>query len=157
MKTGDTIAKTDVFVLVDGKPQQTNSAELLAKQKILLIAVPGAFTPTCDDQMPGYVTQIEAFRQKGIDAFYCLSINDPFVMGAWQKQLAAQGKVDMIADSDGNFTKAVDMMCDLSAAGLGARSKRYVALIDNGVVTRLYDDGGPAFDKTKADKVLNDL
>ncbi|MBC6444670.1 MAG: peroxiredoxin [Alphaproteobacteria bacterium GM202ARS2] len=157
MKTGDSIAKADVFVLADGKPQQVNSIDLLAQQTVLLIAVPGAFTPTCDDQMPGYVTQAEAFRQKGIDALYCLSINDPFVMGAWEEKLASQGKVSMIADSNGTFTQAMDMMCDLSAAGLGARSKRYVALIENGVVTRLYDDGGPAFDKTKAEKVLNDL
>ena len=157
MKLGESIAAVPLFVLGREGPEQKDSTALLGAGKCLLIAVPGAFTPTCHDQMPGYVSAFSHLQQKGFQHVYCLAVNDPFVLASWSKALQAEGKITMLADSDAAFTRAMEMGCDLSAAGLGMRSKRYVAVIEDGTVQKLYDDDGPGLDKTKAEKVLADL
>ena len=124
--------------LHEGTPsQKVSTAALFAGKRAVLFAVPGAFTPGCNrTHLPGYINDAEAFRAKGISEIVCVAVNDAFVMAAWGDAQGAAGKVRMLADPKGNFTKAVGL--DVDAPGLGGlRSKRYAMLVDDGVVTHL--------------------
>jgi len=111
---------------------------MFAGRKVVLFALPGAFTPTCSrNHLPGYVEHAQGFRDKGVDEIVCLSVNDAWVMSAWGKSLGAEGKVSMVADGNGEFTRAVGLNADMSAAGYGERSVRYAMIVDDGVVTHL--------------------
>ncbi|MBC6496806.1 MAG: peroxiredoxin [Alphaproteobacteria bacterium GM7ARS4] len=154
---GQKIPSCSVFRWSGQGPDKVDSETLFKAQKTLLIAVPGGFTPTCNDQLPHYKGLAGDFKKKGIEAFYCLAINDIFVLQEWARSLGIDDTIHMIADGNGDFTRAVDMVCDLTAMGLGVRSKRYTVVIDGGSVTHLFNDDGPAFDKTEASKVLAGL
>lgn len=135
IQIGETIPSIDVSV---GTPADTvNMAELCAGKKVVLFAVPGAFTPGCSmTHLPGYIQNSDAIQAKGVDLIACISVNDAFVMAEWGKAQGATGKITMLADAQGTFTKAVGL--DVHAAGLGGlRSKRYSMLIENGTVTKL--------------------
>lgn len=133
IKPGDKLPSVPVF---DGTPaNKVNLAELFANKKGILFAVPGAFTPGCSKtHLPGYVEKFDEITKKGVQVIACVSVNDPFVMDAWGKAHNATGKIHMLADPAGTFTKAVDMEIDLSAALGNVRSKRYSLLVENGVV-----------------------
>ncbi len=130
--------------------------DLFAGKKVVLVAVPGAFTPTCSAKhLPGYVEAVEAFRSKGVDSLACLSVNDAFVMEAWGRDQSAEGKVVMLADGNGAYTKALGMDMDLSAAGLGVRSKRFAIVVDDGTVSHLAAEESPGvLDVSSAESVL---
>jgi len=133
IKVGDAIPSVDLF---EGTPgNKVNVAELVKGKKVLFFGVPGAFTPGCSKtHLPGYVEQAGEIKGKGVAEIVCVSVNDPFVMGAWGEAHKADGKVRMLADTTGAFTKAIDVELDLSAALGTVRSKRYAMLVDNGVV-----------------------
>jgi len=134
IKVGDKLPSIELF---DGSPaKKVNLADLLAKKKGVVFAVPGAFTPGCSKtHLPGYVEKAAEFKSKGIEVIACISVNDPFVMDAWGKAHNADGKVLMLADPAGEFTKAVDMqLTDLIPVLGNVRSKRYSLLVENGVV-----------------------
>ncbi len=135
---------------------EVSTGDLFDGKKVVLVAVPGAFTPTCSTKhLPGYVDSVEAFQAKGVDSLACLSVNDAFVMEAWAKDQRTDGKVSLLADIDGAYTKALGMEMDLSAAGLGMRSKRYAMVVDNGVVTHLAVEESPGeLDVSSAPSVL---
>ena len=117
---------------------QVDSAEALGQGKVLLFAVPGAFTPGCDKtHLPGYVADYDKFKAKGIDQLACVAVNDAFVMQAWGASQGTEGKIRMLADPAAEFTKALGLDVDASGALGGVRSKRYAMVIDNGVVTHL--------------------
>ena len=118
---------------------------MLGHGKVVLFAVPGAFTPTCSDHhLPGFVMRAEDLKAKGADSIVCLAVNDPFVMGAWGKDQNVGREVVMLADGNGEFTQAMGLTMDGSGFGLGAlRSQRYAAIIDDGVVTWLAVEPGP--------------
>lgn len=133
IKAGDKLPTTPLF---EGSPtNKVTLADVFGSKKGVLFAVPGAFTPGCSKtHLPGYVDQADALKAKGVEVIACVSVNDPFVMEAWGKDHNATGKVRMLADPSGEFTKAVDMEIDLSGALGNKRSKRYSMVIENGLV-----------------------
>jgi len=127
----------------DGLKEQS-TAEIFGGKKVVLFAVPGAFTGTCSNvHVPGYLQHRDALLDKGVDDIVVLSVNDGFVMGAWAKSTKAEGKIRFLADWDGAFTKAVGQDIDLSAGTLGVRSKRYSMMVDDGVVKSINVEDGP--------------
>ena len=123
--------------------------ELTKGKKVVLFAVPGAFTPTCSEKhLPGFVEQAEAIKAKGVDAILCVAVNDPFVLSAWEKARNVGGKVNILSDGNAEFTRAIGLDLDASGFGLGTRSKRYAMVVDDGVVKALKVEDAP----TQAEK-----
>ena len=138
IEIGQKIPNTTVYVMGDSGPKSHETAQLFADKKIVLFALPGAFTPTCSrSHLPGYIDQFEAFAQKGVDQIICLSVNDAWVMDAWGKAQGADGKVTMVGDGNGDLSRELGFLVDMSGSGFGERSIRYAMIIENGVVTRL--------------------
>lgn len=162
LKIGDTLPSATVYeyIEVEGNgcslgPNAFDVAKACAGKKIAIFALPGAYTPTCSAQhLPGYVQAAEAFKAAGVDEIWCVSVNDAFVMGAWGRENAAGGKVRMMADGSADFTRAVDLVLDLTAKGLGVRSQRYSMLVDNGVVRTLNIEGPGKFEVSDAATLL---
>ena len=162
LKIGDTLPSATVYeyIEVEGNgcslgPNAFDVAKACAGKKIAIFALPGAYTPTCSAQhLPGYVQAAEEFKAAGVDEIWCLSVNDAFVMGAWGRENAADGKVRMMADGSADFTRAVDLVLDLTAKGLGVRSQRYSMLVDNGVVRTLNIEGPGKFEVSDAATLL---
>jgi len=139
-------------------PNAFSVADLVKGKKIVLFAVPGAFTPTCSAQhLPGFVAQADAIKAKGVDEIWCVSVNDAFVMGAWGREQKTAGKVRMLADGSGLWTRALGLELDLIERGLGVRSRRYSALIDDGVVRVLNLEDGGGFEVSSAEDILKQL
>lgn len=133
IKVGDKLPTTPLY---EGSPaNKVNLAELVGNKKGVVFAVPGAFTPGCSKtHLPGYIEKAADLKAKGVEVIACIAVNDPFVMEAWGKAHNADGKIHMLADTSGEFTKAVDMELDLSAVLGNKRSKRYSLVVENGVV-----------------------
>lgn len=155
---GDTIP--DVAVTIpgdDGMPRPAQTGELLGKGKIVLFAVPGAFTPGCSNfHLPGFVLRVDELKAKGVDMIACISVNDAFVMHAWSEDQKA-GAIQMIGDGNGDFTKAVGLEFDGSRIGLGTRSQRYAAILQDGVVEHLFVEPKPGVDVSSVENVLANL
>lgn len=135
-----------------------DNAALFAGKKVVLFAVPGAFTPTCSAKhVPSFVQNIDALKAKGVDTVACVAVNDPFVMGVWGKDQASDGKVTMLADGSAKFTKAIGLELDLTDRGLGVRSQRYAMVVDDGTVSQLFVEEGGAYDVSSAENVLKHL
>jgi peroxiredoxin len=148
---GDKIPSATLTEMGESGPKPVTTDELFAGKKVALFALPGAFTPTCSAKhVPGYVQNYETLKSKGIDTIACLSVNDAFVMGAWGKDQGADGKVRMLADGNGEFTRAVGLEFDASKFGMGKRSQRYSMIVDNGVVTALNVEEPGAFEVSSA-------
>lgn len=129
--------------------------ELFGGKKVVLFAVPGAFTPTCSNQhLPGYVENADALKAKGVDEIICLSVNDAFVMGAWGEDRGTGDKVRMIADGNGDLTKALGLEMDGSGIGFGLRCQRFAAIVDDGTVTKLAVEAPGKFEVSAADAIL---
>ncbi|MBA6391530.1 peroxiredoxin [Colwellia sp. BRX10-3] len=142
--------------LKDGEMVTHNTSELFANKKIVMFAVPGAFTPTCSvAHLPGYVVSADELKVKGVDAIICVAINDAFVMSAWGKAQNAENLM-MLADGDGSYTKALGLEMDTAAFG-GLRSQRYSMIIDNGVVTSLNVEKPQEFEISNVETILNQL
>lgn len=154
IQVGEKIPATEVTIMAPEGPKKVSLATEFAGKRIVLFAVPGAFTPTCDAQhLPGYVAAVDDFIAKGVDGVVCVSVNDVFVMNAWGESQHAD-RLAMVADSDGSFTKAVGLDVDLSAFGLGLRSNRYAMLVNDGVVTQLAVEPGPGLGVSSAEAML---
>lgn len=139
-------------------PNAFKVSDLVKGKKIAILALPGAYTPTCSAKhLPGFVEHAAAFKAKGVDEIWCVSVNDAFVMGAWGKEQGAQGAVRMMADGSAEFTRAIGMELDLVARGLGVRSQRYSMLVDNGVVKIINLDTAGGFEKSSAEVLLGQL
>lgn len=139
VKVGDRIPDVEVRVLnAEGAPETVKTGDVLGSGKVVLFAVPGAFTPGCSKvHLPGYVANADELKAKGVDTIACIAVNDAWVMDAWGKDQAAEGKVTLLADGSGDFTEAMGLVMDGSAFGLGKRSQRYAAVIEDGVITSL--------------------
>jgi len=136
-------------------PNAFKVSDLVKGKKIAVFAVPGAFTPTCSAKhLPGFVAQADALAQKGVDEIWCVAVNDAFVMGAWGREQKVAGKVRMLADGSAQWTQALGLSLDLVARGMGVRSQRYSALIEDGVVTQLNVEAGGKFEVSDADTLL---
>ncbi|HEV8296942.1 MAG TPA: peroxiredoxin [Acidimicrobiales bacterium] len=158
VEVGDRIP--DVRVMTNGsegiKPAQ--SGELLGTGRVVLFAVPGAFTPGCSDyHLPGFVTRAADIKAKGVDTIACIAVNDAFVMGAWGKAQNVGDDILMLADGNGDFAKAMGLEMDGTGFGLGIRSQRYAAIIDDGVLTALLVEQGPGVNTSSANAVIDAL
>ncbi|HEV7715530.1 MAG TPA: glutathione peroxidase [Steroidobacteraceae bacterium] len=159
-REGSRVPDVELAELADGKVKKYGSGELFAGRKIILFALPGAFTPTCSTaHVPGYVAHLKEFRDAGVDDIVCLSVNDPFVMEAWQRSEKAEG-VHFVADSFAEFTQQMGMSIDHRDAGLGTRSWRYSMLVNDGVIEKMFieaDVPGDPFEVSDADTMLKHL
>ena len=153
IKVGDRLPEASFTVMTAEGPKPKTTAEVFGGKKVALFAVPGAFTPTCDQKhLPGFVKRYDDLRKKGIDTVACTSVNDVFVLAAWSKASGADGKVQMLADGSADFAKKLGLEIDLTARGLGVRSKRYSMIVENGVVKNLnVEEAPPSHDKSSAD------
>ena len=132
--------------------------DLFKGKKVVLFALPGAFTPTCSAKhLPGFVEKAAELKNKGVDTIACLSVNDAFVMDAWGKDQKVDGKVQMLADGNGDFTRAVGLEMDGSGYGMGKRSQRYAMVVDNGVVKTLNVEKPGSFEVSSADAMMKAL
>ena len=157
IKVGDKIPSATLMQFKDGGPKPVKTDEFFAGKKVVLFALPGAFTPTCSAKhLPGFVQNADAIKKKGVDTIACLSVNDAFVMGAWGEQQKA-GDIAMLADGNGDFTRAVGLELDGSRFGMGKRSQRYSMLVDNGVVKALNVEEGGAFAVSSAEHILTQI
>jgi peroxiredoxin len=139
-------------------PNSFNVSELTQGKRIVIFGVPGAFTPTCSAKhLPGYIACFDRLRAKKVDEIWCVSVNDAFVMGAWGKDQKSAGKVRMMADGSATFTKALGLDLDLSARGMGIRSRRYSMLVEDGVVKVLNVEQPGKFEVSDADTMLRSL
>src|SRR5579871_17048 len=155
IKVGDKIPEAKFKVIKDGKPSDITGHEIFGGKKVALFAVPGAFTPTCSARhLPSYKEKAAELRAKGVDAIACVSVNDVWVMNAWGKDQKVGEDVIMLADGNGDFAKAMGLEMDGSAFGLGHRSKRYSAIVDNGIVKALNVEQGGEFKVSAADYML---
>ena len=158
IKVGDRIPSATLTQMKGGAPQPVKTDDLFAGRKVALFALPGAFTPTCSAKhLPGYVQHAEELRQKGLDAVACVSVNDAFVMGAWGENQGAGDRVMMLADGNGEFTRALGLEMDASKYGMGKRSQRYSMIVDDGVVKRLNVEEPGAFAVSSAEHMLQQL
>src|SRR5690349_11945826 len=155
IKVGDRIPSVTLMQMQDGGPKPVSTDELFKGKKVALFALPGAFTPTCSAKhLPGFIQQHGALKAKGVDAIACLSVNDAFVMGAWGTQQGAGDKVIMLADGNGDFTRAVGLEMDGSKFGMGKRSQRYSMVVDDGVVKSLNVEAPGAFEVSSANHMM---
>ncbi len=139
-------------------PNTFQVADLVKGKKIAIFGLPGAYTPTCSAKhVPGYVANADAFKAKGVDEIWCISVNDAFVMGAWGREQKATGIVRMMADGSAEFTKALGLDADFSKHGMGIRSNRYSMLVEDGVVTQLNLEGGGGLKVSGAETLLEQL
>lgn len=142
--------------LKNGEMISHDTSELFANKKVVMFAVPGAFTPTCSAaHLPGYVVSADELKAKGVDAIICLSVNDAFVMAAWATAQNAENLM-MLADGDGSYTKALGLEMETAAFG-GLRSQRYSMIIDNGIVTSLNVEKPKEFEISNAETILSQL
>lgn len=158
VSVGDRIPDIEVRVLGDdGAPTPVQTGEVLGTGKVVLFAVPGAFTPGCSKlHMPGFVQNKDELAAKGVNTVACVSVNDAWVMGAWAQ---AQGATDivMLGDGNGDFTKAMGLTMDGTGFGLGSRSRRYAAIIEDGVITSLDVEEGGGVDVSSCETVISKL
>ncbi|MHB1516721.1 MAG: redoxin family protein [Acidimicrobiales bacterium] len=155
---GDTIPDVQVMTLGPSGPVPVRTREVLGSGKVVLFAVPGAFTPTCSDyHLPSFVLRHDELKAKGVDTIACISVNDPFVMGAWGDNQKVGDKVLLLADGNGTFAEAVGLTMDGSAFGLGTRSQRYAMVIEDGVVNTLNVEPGAGLSVSSADAILEVL
>ncbi len=155
---GDRIPEATLAHMTESGPEAVSTGELFKGKKVVLFALPGAFTPTCSAKhVPGFVQKADEIKAKGVDTIACLSVNDPFVMGAWGKDQGVGDKVLMLADGSAGLTKALGLELDLTERGFGLRSDRYAMIVDDGVVTMLNREEPGAFDVSSAEAVLKAL
>jgi peroxiredoxin len=155
---GDKIPDVKVQVPGPSGPAPAQTGELLGRGKVVLFGLPGAFTPTCSDHhLPGFVLRAEDLQAKGVDQIACVSVNDAFVMKAWGEANEVGEKVTLVADGAALFTRALGLDVDLTGGGLGIRSKRYAAILEDGVVTDLAVEESLGLEVSSADAVLAKL
>jgi peroxiredoxin (alkyl hydroperoxide reductase subunit C) len=158
IKVGDTIPSMKLMMATLEGPKETTTDDIFKGKKVVLFAVPGAFTPTCSAKhLPGFVQYADAIKAKGVDTIACIAVNDAFVMGAWGRDQGTGDKVTMLADGAAAFAKALGLELDLNARGMGWRSQRYALIADNGVVTHLGVEAPGGFDVSKAESILSAL
>lgn len=162
IKAGDTLPNGTLseFILVETEgcalgPNNFQVADLVKGKKIVIFGLPGAFTPTCSAQhVPGYLAHYHDFKAKGVDEIWCVSVNDPFVMGAWAKDQNVEGKIRMLGDGSATWTKVLGLELDLSAKNFGMRMQRCAMVVDHGVVKSVHVEAAGKFEVSDAKSML---
>ena len=158
IKVGDRMPDGTLTQVTKDGPQKIAAADFFKGKKVVLFSVPGAFTPTCDAKhLPGFVEKSAELRAKGVDIVACIAVNDAFVLKAWGKSQNAEGKVEMLADGNGDYTRALGLDFDASGFGMGTRGQRFSLLIDDGVVKQLNVEAKGEFRVSSAEYVLGQL
>jgi glutaredoxin/glutathione-dependent peroxiredoxin len=158
VKVGDKLPSVKLKTITKDGIKDITTDEIFKGKRVVVFALPGAFTPTCSAKhLPGFVEKAAAIKAKGVDTIACLSVNDAFVMGAWGKDQKVDDKVMMLADGNGDFTKAVDLVMDGTGFGLGHRSRRYAMIAKDGVVTHIAVEDPGKFEVSSADAVMKAL
>ncbi len=165
IKVGDRLPDGTLTELVEDErpgctlgPNTFQVADLTKDKRIVIFAVPGAFTPTCSAKhLPGYIANADRLRANQVDEIWCVAVNDAFVMGAWAREQKTAGKVRMMADGSATYTKALGLDMDLTARGMGIRSQRYAMLVENGIVKRLNVEQPGKFEVSDAESMLKQL
>ena len=156
---GDRLPDVTFKVMTDDGLSDMTTGDVFAGKKVVIFAVPGAFTPTCQAMhVPNFLGSLDAFREKGVDTVACIAVNDAFVLQEWAKKTAADGKILFLSDGNAEFTVAAGLDFDASGSGLGTRSKRYAMLVEDGVVKALNIEETPkTVDASSAEKILEVL
>lgn len=155
IQVGDKIPNVSIKTMADGGMQDVSTAELCAGKKVVLFAVPGAFTPTCSMQhLPGFVEKAGEIKAKGVDTIACMSVNDAFVMDAWGKDRGAGDAVLMLADGNAEFADALGLAADMSGIGFGSRAQRFALVVEDGVVKHVAVEAPGKFEVSSADSIL---
>lgn len=158
IKVGDRLPSATFNVMTAEGPKPRTTEEIFSGKKVVLFAVPGAFTPTCSNtHLPGYRDSYDELKAKGVDTIAVTAANDAFVMGAWQKDQNCQGKIEFLADGSAKFAKSIGLDLDLTERGMGVRSKRYSMLVEDGVVKSLNIEEGPGAETSGAKTMLGQL
>jgi glutaredoxin/glutathione-dependent peroxiredoxin len=152
IKVGDKLPEATFTVMTAEGPAPKTTAQVFSGKKVALFAIPGAYTPTCQQQhVPGFVDRVDELKAKGIDTIACTAVNDVFVLTQFAKDTGADGKIEMLADGNAEFVKKIGLDFDGSGFGLGTRSRRYAMLVEDGVVKVLnVEDAPPDHDKSSA-------
>jgi peroxiredoxin len=156
IQVGDRLPAVNLKQLTADGIKDVPITELTKGKKVVLFAVPGAFTPTCSEKhLPGFIEQAAAIKAKGVDQILCVAVNDPFVLSAWEKARNVSGKVKILSDGNAEFTRAIGLDLDASGFGLGTRSKRYAMVVEDGVVKSLLVEDVPTqAEKSSASAIL---
>jgi len=158
IKIGDRLPQATFMTMTAEGPRPVTTDDVFKGAKVAVLALPGAFTPTCSARhLPGYKDHVADFRAKGVGKIVCISVNDVFVMGAWAKDQGITNEVSLLADGNADFTRAIGLEFDGSKFGMGVRSQRYSMLVDDGVVTQLNVEEGGEFKVSAADYLLGQL
>ena len=157
IQEGDKLPDATLHMMQEGRPTPVTTADLFGGKRVVLFAVPGAYTPTCSQaHLPGFVVNADAIKAKGADSIVCLSVNDAFVMDSWGKDKNAEA-LQMVGDGNGDFTRAVGLEMDGSGFGLGTRSQRYAMIVDDGTVTKLAVEDAGQLEVSTAEAILDAL
>ncbi|MEC9340373.1 MAG: peroxiredoxin [Pseudomonadota bacterium] len=158
LKKGDKVPSTQLMRMTADGPAPISTDDIFKGKKVVLFALPGAFTPLCSAQhLPGFIKNADAIKGKGVDSIVCLSVNDAFVMGAWGEQQGAGDKILLAADGNAEFTKAMGLEMDGSGFGMGTRSQRYAMIVNDGVIEHIGVEEGRNFEASKAETILEKL
>lgn len=159
IQVGDTLPDVPVRYIGPDGVEETSTAALSAGKTVVIFAVPGAFTPTCSAQhLPGFVDNLDALAEKGVDRVICMAVNDPFVMQAWnERDGSGDPRLFMLPDGNGTFTKALGLDLDATAGAMGLRSQRFAMVVKDGIVTHLAIDPRGTFKASSAEAILNAL
>ena len=158
IKVGDKVPDATLHHMTGEGPAGLSTEEIFAGKKVVLFALPGAFTPTCSAKhLPGFLWHADEIAAKGVDTIACLSVNDAYVMGAWGKDQGVGDRIVMLADGSGVFTRALGLELDLVERGMGVRSQRYAMVVEEGVVTNLKVEEAGGFDVSSAESILAGL
>jgi peroxiredoxin len=158
IKVGDRVPQGKFKIMGEGGPKDLSTDELFKGKRVVLVSVPGAFTPTCDARhLPGYVEKAEELRGKGVDTIACMAVNDVFVMNAWGKASNCAGKVLMLADGNGEYARALGLELDARGFGMGARAQRFSLLVEDGVVKEANIEAPGKFEVSSAERILQQV
>ena len=157
IEVGNNIPDCNVHVMGESGPSEISTSEIFSGKKVVLFAVPGAFTPGCSiTHLPGYITHAQDIKNKGVDSIMCMAVNDAFVMDAWGKTHEAS-EITMLADGNGTLTAALGLQLDGTGFGLGHRSQRFAMVVEDGVVKKLNVEEGAGIDVSSAESILAEL
>lgn len=158
INVGDTMPGGVMMTMGESGPAPVDMSEFFKGKKVVLVSVPGAFTPTCSARhLPGFVENIDALKAKGVDAIACMAVNDAFVMGAWGETQGVGDKIVMLGDGNGDYANALGLTMDASGFGMGTRGQRFAIIVDDGKIKNLNVEEPGAFDVSSAEYVLGQL